>query len=237
MRRPWPARPSRPTTCPGSIGVVTDPQGAVAAAADQVSAASERFADTTDGQLWLYILDTTAGISAEDYATDLWAVNADQMWPGDALAVIATTDADVAVHVGDDLGFYVVPEEVGAIEDAARPVVAEGRFADAYDLIADGLVTRTTRRPRMPAQRLPRAPVRRPRPCARPTSSASRAARPSRSPTENDLRLRVTFQQTDAAPQGTVIAQDPRSGRPGRHRRPGDHHGRQPAAPRWPCRT
>ncbi len=81
------------------------------------------------------------------------------------------------------------------------------------------------------ARRPPRAPARRPRPSGRPTSWVSRAARPRRSPTENDLRLRVVFEQTDAAPQGTVIAQDPALGRPGRHRRPGDHHGRQPAGP------
>ena len=106
---------------PRVVGVVTDPQGSVAGAADQVSAASDRFAEATDGQLWLFVLDTTAGISAEEYAADLWAVNADQMWPGDALAVIATTDADVAVHVGDDLGFYIVPQEVGPIEDCGAP--------------------------------------------------------------------------------------------------------------------
>ena len=199
---------------PRVVGVVTDPQGSVAGAADQVSAASDRFAEATDGQLWLFVLDTTAGISAEEYAADLWAVNADQMWPGDALAVIATTDADVAVHVGDDLGFYIVPQEVGPIEDSARPVVAEGRYADAYDLIADGLVAAfDAPPPKAGATPTPRpsptpVTVRTPDFVGLTRSDAQALA------TENDLRLRVEFQQTDAAPQGTVIAQDPRAGRP-----------------------
>ena len=199
---------------PRVIGVVTDPFGVVGDTAEQVSAASDRFAEATDGQLWLYLVDTTAGIPAVDFANQLWAVNEDQMWPGDALAVMILSDADVAVRVGDDLGFYVVPEEIVPIEDAARPVVAEGRVADAYDVIADGLVAAFDAPP--------------------PTAGATPTPRPSPTPEivrtpdfvglsrsdaqtladENGLRLRVEFEQTDAAPQGTVISQDPRSGRP-----------------------
>ncbi len=48
------------------------------------------------------------------------------MWPGDALAVIATSDVDAAIRTGDDLGFYVQPLEVTPIEDAARPIAGRG---------------------------------------------------------------------------------------------------------------
>ena len=199
---------------PRVIGVVTDPLGAVANDAERVSAASERFAEATDGQLWLFVLDTTGGISATDYANDLWAVNEDQMWPGDALAVITTSDADVAVRVGDDLGFYVVPDEIVPIEDAARTPVAEARYADAYDLIADGLVDAFAAPPPAAGATPTPRPSPTPETVRTPDFVGLTRSEAQALADENGLRLRVTFEQTDAAPQGTVIAQDPRSGRP-----------------------
>src|SRR4030095_15809977 len=56
---------------PRVVGVVTDPQGVLAGAPDQVSAALGRFADVTQGQLWLSVLDTTGDIGAADYAERL----------------------------------------------------------------------------------------------------------------------------------------------------------------------
>jgi beta-lactam-binding protein with PASTA domain len=199
---------------PRVVGVVTDPLGVVVDTRDQVSAAADRFAEASDGQLWLYVTDTTGGVSAADFAHDLWAVNEDQMWPGDALAVLTTSDADVAVRVGDDLGFYIQPQEVVPIEDGTRPLVAEGRPADAFDMVADGLVTAFDSPP--------------PKAGATPTPRPSPTPETVRTPDfvgltridaqatadEHGLRLRVMFEETDSAPQGTVIAQDPRAGRP-----------------------
>ena len=153
------------------------------------------------------------------------------MWPGDALAVIATSDADVAVRVGDDLGFYVQPQEITPIEDAARPIVAEGRPADAYDVIADGLVSAFDAPP--------------------PDAGATPTPRPSPTPEtvrtpdfvgltrtdaqtladENGLRLRVDLPADRLRTPGHGHRPGSARRSAGRHRWPGDHHGGQPAGP------
>ena len=199
---------------PRVVGVVTDPLGVVAGNVDQVSAASGRFADATDGQLWLFILDTTGELPAADYADRLWAVNEDHMWPGDALALIATSDVDLAVRVGSDLGFYVTPDEVDGIIEAGRQPVIEGRYADAYDVIADGLVDAYEAPPPEPGATPTPLPSPTPETVETPDLVGLSRTDAQAAAEEAGLRVRVVFQQTDQAPAGTVIAQDPPAGRP-----------------------
>ncbi len=199
---------------PRVTGVVTDPLGVVADATDQVSAASGRFADATDGQLWLVVLDSTGDIGATDYAARLWAVNEDHMWPGDALVVMTTSDAQVAVRVGTDLGFYVTPDEVDEVVAAAQQSVIEGRFADAYDVVADALVGAFDAPPPDPGATPTPRPSPTPETVRTPDLIGLTRAEAQVVADEQDLRLRTVFQQTDQAPAGVVIAQDPAPGRP-----------------------
>jgi len=199
---------------PRVTGAVTDPQGVVAGQTDQVSAAIGRFADATQGQLWLVIVDSTGDIGATDYAERLWAVNEDHMWPGDALAVLTTSDAQVAVRVGTDLGFYVTPDEVdGVVADAQQPAI-EGRFADAIDTIADDLTRAYDEAPPEPGATPTPRPSPTPETVRTPDFVGLTRAEAQALADEQDLRLRTLFQQTDEAPAGTVIEQDPAAGRP-----------------------
>ncbi|MET0772719.1 MAG: PASTA domain-containing protein [Candidatus Limnocylindrales bacterium] len=195
-------------------GAVTDPLGVLAGAPDQVSAALGRFADATEGQLWLAVLDTTGDIGAADYAERLWAVNEDLMWPVDALAVIATSNADVAVRVGDDLGFYITPDEVDGVVVAAQQPVIEGRFADAVDAIADELVTAFDAPPPEPGATPTPFPSPTPETVRTPVFLGLTRAEAQVRAEAQDLRLRTLFEQTTEAPAGIVIAQDPLPGRP-----------------------
>ncbi|MFN8520793.1 MAG: PASTA domain-containing protein [Chloroflexota bacterium] len=199
---------------PRVTGAVTDPQGVVAGQTDQVSAAIGRFADATEGPLWLVILDSTGDIGATDYADRLWAVNEDHLWPGDALAVLTTSDSQVAVKVGTDLGFYVTPDEVdGVVADAQQPTI-EGRFADAIDTIADALVRAYDEAPPEPGATPTPRPSPTPETVRTPDLVGLTRAEAQALADEQDLRLRTLFQQTDEAPPGTVIDQDPAAGRP-----------------------
>src|SRR5690606_5488737 len=180
---------------PRVVGAVTDPQGVLADAADQVSAALGRFGDATDGQLWLALLDSTGDIGAADYAARLWSVNEDHMWPGDALAVITTSDGQVAVQVGSDLGFYVTPDEVdGVVVEAEQPVI-EGRFPDAVDVIADALVAAFDAPPPPPGATPTPRPSPTPETVRTPDLVGLTRAEAQALAREQDLRLRILFEQ------------------------------------------
>jgi len=200
--------------------LLTDPNGFVAADAQRVADAGKRYEDATGGGwLWNVLIDTTGGIPASEWTADLWAVNADQIDPRDALFVAAAGDIDVAIIVGADAARTIVDEELREIEDEAVFALGDGRFADMIDGVADGLVVAHQEGPAASPSPTP-TPTRTPEPSPSPTPATVRVPDfegMTRDEAEilaarRGLDLRVTTRRTSEAPRGTVIDQDPAAG-------------------------
>ena len=190
--------------------LLTDPNGFVSADAQRVADAGKRYEDATGGGwLWNVLIDTTGGSPVSEWTADLWAVNADQLDPRDALIVAAAGDIDVAIIVGADAARTIVGEELREIEDEAVFALGDGRFADMIDGVADGLVIAHEEGPQASLS-----------PTPEPTPSTVRVPDfegMSRDEAEllaarRGLEVRVTTRRTSEAQRGTVIDQDPAAG-------------------------
>jgi polar amino acid transport system substrate-binding protein len=206
-------------------GQLSDPAGYLGDVLDRVDAALVRYGDATEGWLWVLFVDTTDGVPVSRYAADVWAVNADQLRPIDTLVVAAANDPDVSILAGDDAGFYIRPEETRPLEDVVWSALAEGRWADAVDAVADGLVSAYEQAPPEPGSTPRPSPTPRhtPRPTATPRPTPTTVTTPdlvgltrreARALTDDaGLVLRVTLLETDEARPGIVVSQDPPRGK------------------------
>jgi beta-lactam-binding protein with PASTA domain/ABC-type amino acid transport substrate-binding protein len=204
---------------------LTDRTGLLADSVALVDAAALRFEQATGGWTWYLVIDTTGGAPIHDYAADVWAVNDDQLLDSDALAVMATSDANVAIVVGEDLAFTVTSGELAALEDAVQDLLIEQRWEDAVDVVADDLVTAHQTPPPDPDATPTPRPTATPRPTPTPTPTPPPATvvvpdlvgltrrDAEEQAARADLELRVTFRQTSDEPEGTVLSQAPRPGR------------------------
>jgi beta-lactam-binding protein with PASTA domain/ABC-type amino acid transport substrate-binding protein len=204
---------------PRLTALLTDPLGLVSNDLQRVSDAGKRYEDATGGGwLWNVLIDTTNGIPVSEWAADLWAVNADQIDPRDAMLVAAAGDIDLSIVVGADAGRTILPDEISEIEDEAVFALGDGRFADMIDGVADGLVIAHEEGPEA-------SPT--PEPTEEPTPEPSATPETVRVPNlvgmtrdeaellaaRRGLEVSVTTRRTTEAVRGTVIEQDPPAGR------------------------